>query len=131
MNPRVKKLWVDALRSGEYEQCSGVLANLDDPDKPAYCCLGVLCEVAIKDGLYVETKDESNRHRMWLRRFYDGKDTQLPRSVWEWAELDSQNPVLFQEEDVDGRPFDVLCSTANDEYELSFTEIADLIEKNL
>jgi hypothetical protein len=33
----VKAKWVTALRSGNYEQCQGVLQN-----GQAYCCLGVL-----------------------------------------------------------------------------------------
>lgn len=36
-----RKKWVDALRSGEYEQGRGFLCK-----EEKYCCLGVLCEVA-------------------------------------------------------------------------------------
>lgn len=32
--------WVDALRSGEYEQCEGALRRGDK-----YCCLGVACDL--------------------------------------------------------------------------------------
>ena len=38
--------WVDGLLSGEYEQGRGKL-NKDGK----FCCLGVACEVAIKNGL--------------------------------------------------------------------------------
>lgn len=35
--------WVDALRSGEYKQCYGVLS-----DGEGYCCLGVACKISGK-----------------------------------------------------------------------------------
>lgn len=41
MNAELKAKWVAALRSGDYKQTTGVL-RLGD----AFCCLGVLCEVA-------------------------------------------------------------------------------------
>jgi hypothetical protein len=40
LNPEVKKDWLTALRSGEYQQTKGTLKRGD-----SYCCLGVLCEV--------------------------------------------------------------------------------------
>ena len=40
MNAEIKQRWVDALRSGEYEQTRGTLHKGD-----SYCCLGVLCLV--------------------------------------------------------------------------------------
>lgn len=43
MNPELKKKWVDALRSGEYKQGKIGLYNYESD---AYCCLGVLCELA-------------------------------------------------------------------------------------
>lgn len=49
MNPWVKKKWIKALRSGEYEQTQEYLAT-----EEGYCCLGVLVEECapefIKDG---------------------------------------------------------------------------------
>ena len=42
MDKRIKKKWVDALRSGKYKQGQGRLKGVDD----TYCCLGVLCKIA-------------------------------------------------------------------------------------
>jgi hypothetical protein len=42
MKKEIRDKWLAALRSGEYEQTTGILRNTT----PAYCCLGVLCEVA-------------------------------------------------------------------------------------
>ncbi len=46
MNQKVKELWVKALRSGEYQQGKEHLRK-----DGQYCCLGVLCDLAIKAGL--------------------------------------------------------------------------------
>ena len=40
MNPEVKQKWIDALRSGKYEQGSEKLRSVS-----GYCCLGVLCDL--------------------------------------------------------------------------------------
>ncbi len=44
MNKELKQKWIDALRSGDYEQGKGLLCRIT-PDGAKYCCLGVLCEV--------------------------------------------------------------------------------------
>ena len=43
-NKELVKLWVEALRSGKYQQIKGVLRQ---PLANGYghCCLGVLCEI--------------------------------------------------------------------------------------
>jgi hypothetical protein len=41
MDAGIKRKWVEALRNGKYKQG---MRQLKDGD--AYCCLGVLCEVA-------------------------------------------------------------------------------------
>ena len=45
MQKTMKKKWVKALRSGEYQQTRGALCNRNSRKKPSYCCLGVLCDV--------------------------------------------------------------------------------------
>ena len=45
---RARKLWVEALRSGEYQQ-----AEYDLQNGEGHCCLGVLCEVADHNGVKV------------------------------------------------------------------------------
>lgn len=44
MNKEVARKWVEALRSGEYEQTQLRLRRGD-----SYCCLGVLCDLYRKD----------------------------------------------------------------------------------
>ena len=40
MNPEYKKMWITALRSGEYSQCNNKLKGDE-----GYCCLGVIEDV--------------------------------------------------------------------------------------
>ena len=42
--------WVEALESGKYDQTTGTLH-----DSAGFCCLGVLCDVARKRGMKVDT----------------------------------------------------------------------------
>lgn len=41
LDAALKAKWIEALRSGDYEQARGTLY-----DGEGYCCLGVLCKVA-------------------------------------------------------------------------------------
>lgn len=45
MKPEFKKSWVDALRSGRYQQGQEALRS----GKHTFCCLGVLCDLVDQD----------------------------------------------------------------------------------
>src|SRR5258708_7031143 len=126
MDPQVKQLWVEALRSGKYKQGQNRLA--DDLDH--YCCLGVLCEVAISQGLPI-TKSTSEHGRIT----YDAEKYNLPMTVVKWAGLQGFDPTIPE---IRGRRL----SNINDEIDYfgygdkgtiknDFNVIADLIEANL
>jgi hypothetical protein len=102
--------WVDALRSGRYEQTTGRLANQE-----GYCCLGVACEVAIDSGVKLSRDTVTNGTIL-----YDGNCDGLPYPVSEWLGLfDEYDPVLH------GRR----ASLWNDESLADFPKIASLIEE--
>jgi len=46
MRKEIADKLVSALRSGEYSQTTGRLRDGD-----SYCCLGVLCDIAVKEGV--------------------------------------------------------------------------------
>ena len=46
MKKNIMKRWVSALRSGEFKQGKGALEA-----KGKHCCLGVLCELALVEGV--------------------------------------------------------------------------------
>lgn len=90
MNARVKKIWIEALESGKYEQGQGTLREED-----SFCCLGVLCdlyhdEVDDEDWCYVED-DQWNPEGYFT--FLDNSDV-LPQAVMDWAGMDSANPIV-------------------------------------
>jgi hypothetical protein len=103
MVPEIKAKWVEALRSGEYEQGCGALRTEDGK----YCCLGVLTDLYCKaKGVTFDGVTRSNR---WV----------LNLSVRRWAGLESPNPAVPQ------APLAWLNDSGR-----TFAEIADLIEGN-
>lgn len=49
----LKRKWVKALLSGDYEQGRGKLRSKDDK----FCCLGVLCDVLRNEGIGIWKKN--------------------------------------------------------------------------
>lgn len=47
MDEALKGRWISALRSGDYNQTDGVLAD----GQGGFCCLGVLCDLLQEDGV--------------------------------------------------------------------------------
>ena len=82
MNPRIKKKWVAALRSGEYEQGTGQLVRRiegyeGEEDTYKFCCLGVL------QNLYHEEHGTAFKPREFVREAHSAKAGQwcgLPRT---------------------------------------------------
>jgi hypothetical protein len=124
MNPAIKAQWLRDLRSGEYPQGKGRLRK-----DGKFCCLGVLCEQAVKAGIVILVDLDGT----WgYRAVGDGNDFALgtlPEAVQDWAGL-SSNP---------GVPIGILgwtssLATLNDGVrteQRNFREIADLIEAQL
>ena len=73
MNAEWKQKWVDALRSGEYEQAEGKLRRIS-----GYCCLGVLCDL-VKGELGLEWKQWDGENYFELGA--GGANAGLPKSV--------------------------------------------------
>lgn len=102
MDAEIKTKWVEALRSGKYEQGTEQLYS-----EGKYCCLGVLCDIV------------DPRGRKWKRA------TLPPETIVEKAGLDLPSPFVHY--DARKEPLVVL----NDGYGLTFPELADLIEAQL
>lgn len=87
MKKEIADEWIRVLRSGQYRQGKQRLRRGDQ-----FCCLGVLCEIAVSAGqpILVIDPDESflesrDRQRVWA---YDGETTGLPTSVANWAGIE-------------------------------------------
>lgn len=58
MDKKIKQDWIDALRSGSFEQQSGSLMKENYPNTPTYCCLGVLCDAVLEVSHYTDSDCE-------------------------------------------------------------------------
>ena len=110
MNQEIKKKWVDALRSGDYDQTKGCLQ-----DNNGFCCLGVLSDIHSK-----ETKTNWEKRRGTNSIYYIEKYGTLPTEVIEWSGLKDYSPMTSKGSLV----------SLNDQGK-EFPEIADIIESEL
>jgi hypothetical protein len=128
MDPRIKALWVHELRDGGHEQGAGVLRRLE-PDKanPEYCCLGILCEIAVREGV-IEPPVPGHEDHIETVFYYGGEDTNLlPRVVMKWAGLYVDDPKV----DAHSIGRDEVYLAGLNDAGVPFTEIAQLIEEQL
>lgn len=107
MNPRIKALWLEELRSDRHIQGRGRLRD-EQEGVVKECCLGVLCAIAEKEGVCTREGDR-----------FDGYIGVLPPSVQTWSRL-SENPRV-----------DRWGLASHNDDGKSFHEIADLIEEHL
>ena len=120
MNPVIKAQWVSDLRSGEYEQGKGALNR-----RGKLCCLGVLCEQAVKAGVVGKEVDGEGVY------YGDFEASVLPDRVREWAELPDDVPFPNNPRVTLDDGGDASLAELNDggTYEQhTFGEIADLID---
>lgn len=130
MKQEIADLWTEALRSGDYEQATGTLLKTDsgNGETIGHCCLGVLCEIAIKQGVKVE-KSEPRRYvdeidgetfTSFGDVTFDDRGDLLPESVMQWADMKSADGALPNEDTL---------AELNDAGK-SFLSIAQIIEKH-
>jgi hypothetical protein len=123
MNSKIKEAWVNALHSGKYEQGKEKLRSVS-----GYCCLGVLCDIYAEEH-NTEWKfrgnEETNLQPMdyW---YYEGESEFLPKSVVDWAELETNNPYLLVDDEEES-----LCVSHLNDTGYTFSQIADLIQAQL
>lgn len=122
MNTEIKKMWVDALRSGNYAQGKGCLHNAEDG---TFCCLGVLCCIAESHDVTTIGSAEHSVGDANIMYAYGGSKYALPYEVSKWAGLTTDDPILL----IGGKRF--IVSELNDSEDLSFHQIADLVEAQL
>lgn len=156
MRAEVRDELVKRLRSGDYIQGKEKLA-LKDEDGERFCCLGVLCEIAVEEGVIqreeqgdehwdFETDDEGIYVERIVVNYMDrgSYDATLPPKVAIWAgllteeEWNEMTGAAFHDgagmgrfaESVEGKPTMGTLAGMNDDG-VPFSEIADFIEKNV
>ncbi len=118
MKKSIKKLWVTALRSGEYEQTDGQLRLTEETGTTSFCCLGVLCNLHAQAHPKIAAMNEDSE-------MYMGEEQTLPAEVMKWAGL---NEVLGDTVIIGGRANKL---AEHNDGGSSFAEIANAIEAQL
>ena len=139
VNKERLQLALDAMRSGEYKQTQRMLCRQTLDGQRSYCCLGVMTDVAVKNGLpmseYVDPgpPGDADRSIGWI---YDPeRDTLneyveysvLHSAVRLWYGLGSPNPTLVYKQDGQ-EDLETEAAGFNDCLGASLSEIADLFE---
>lgn len=122
MKKEIKKRWLEALRSGKYEQGKAYL-NKDGK----LCCLGVLCELAAEEGVVERYEGIDPYDKLPLVAYGTGE--RLPSvTVQEWAGLpdDYYEAYHVPTKKYEGRTLYTMNDTGS-----SFEEIANVIERRL
>lgn len=147
LDPRVlanRATWLAALRSGDYHQAVGAL-RVDElvprtATEPAraearYCCLGVVEQLrglAAGVSVWVERHPDTGCAFTGSHAVDDGVegvwDTVLSPSGQVWLGVTDANPyVVVRDDDDDGGWFVTQLSDLNDDYHMTFAEIADVV----
>ena len=125
MKQEIADKWVAAMRSGKYKQG---LWGLKMPHKGdhRYCCLGVLCELAVEEGVIEAPKLRQNE-KGYIYGTGSGSHSRsgldLPLAVKEWAGMSTFHGLVSDE------PYSSLMRL-NDEGQ-EFDTIAEVIEHNV
>lgn len=122
MNKEIKAKWVSALLSSEYEQGRGCLRSRGNK----FCCLGVLCDIYVKEHKDAEWKTFNTSNSTLLNQ-----TALLPRKVADWAEIPLDLNSNSYQDRISLKDKKTLTSFAvyNDSGR-SFAEIAQIIETN-
>lgn len=114
MKKSIMKKWVQALRSGEYEQGYKTLVSVNDKGDDCFCVLGVLCNIATEHGV-----------GEWFHNSYgdtigSSKYGHLAPSVQDWSGVRFGNGLLSHQ---------ISLIELNDAKGYTFLELADVIEE--
>lgn len=121
MNADIKRLWIERLRSGRDQQGIG---SLNRGNK--LCCLGVLCEIAVEQGVFPTPLDQGG-----LKFYGEGTDlncSMLPKPVQQWSGVTSHG-YYGERTNADGWLHRDALTSDNDSGK-TFAQIADIIEAN-
>lgn len=113
LRPDVKKQWLAALRGGKYKQGYGALHTSDG----AFCCLGVLCDLLDENKVGCAKKCFPESLPDFRERFGIPDSVSTTDTQWMW-----QVPYKGEKH---------LLLVLNDEVNLSFKQIANIIERTV
>lgn len=95
MKPEVKAEWGEWLLEHENDQGSGALCKIrNDDGKEEFCCLGGLCELAVRAGIVTRTLSPGRTTYDYAAPGERPGSALLPRSVADWAGLGRIDPSV-------------------------------------
>jgi hypothetical protein len=118
MKESIAREWVKRLRSGEIQQAKGILGTNDG----ARCCLGVLCDLAVRDGVIEKPREYNETTHL----VYAKEAMVLPMKVRDWAGIKSGLNGTFQP----GSDLESITLSHLNDSGYNFEHIADIIEKH-
>lgn len=135
MNPEVKALWIEALRSDRFRQGGTYLCRIDDNGVKRHCVLGVLTQLAVEHGICPR---ERARHIGASCFLFNGSATYLPPEVRLWAGLDTDSPRIpakavpaeYRHDDGDDSARTISLVNLNDRG-MTFDKLAEVIKLHL
>lgn len=144
MKSEIKKLWVDALRSGNYPQAHDVMfrsqeaAEYNEDSQAGYCCLGVLASI------YCEQTGKDFEDYAWNECI---NETPQGQEFFDWLGVEYNahsspnlssgdkpyNPIVCKGEDIEHAfaADEIRIAALNDSRSYTFSQLADLIEEKL
>lgn len=127
MNQRIKKIWLEALRSGEYKKGVGCLRANDN----TFCCLGVLCDLYAKEhpSQVIWSTPDINGHKEFRIGIYSVEKGILPKDVARWAELKFRSPSI-KPTTADNGTLNLYLTSLNDNC-TTFDKVIKVIEEQL
>lgn len=125
MKQDIKNRWLARLESGEIKQTKRFLGRSNG----SRCCLGVLCDIAVEDGIIsppTVEEDSTPTGRTYEYLNYAGSSGELPEEVVVWAGLNRANP----EYNIRSGSVTTNLASLNDSSKYNFKKIADVIRKH-
>lgn len=125
MKTKIKEKWITALESGDYVQGRKTLHNITEN---TFCCLGVLCDLAVKEGVIppptiYSTSKIGTAPEQTAQYGREEATALLPVEVSEWADVDANSNYYPAGED------EQQLSNDNDHEMMTFPEIVEIIKE--
>jgi hypothetical protein len=157
INPERGHLWVEALRSDEYQQAQGAFVQKTDEGVVEHCCLAVATDVAMKHGLdslrwgkdpvdgqpvllfdydpaeHGNIEDQSHQVDEDGHLWVEHHDGDLPQVVADWYGIKGGSRFSEEVESAATNPMidGATAINRNDERKDSFLVIADAVEAEI
>ena len=128
MHKDIADLWIAALRDPDTRQVRNAMTT---QWRDAFCPLGLLCELACRNGVEVSIWLGTNQYNE-PAGWYNTNGCVLPDTVCKWAGIRNASPVVPIHEPYryGGANATVSLRLVNDYFRYSFVQIADLIEQH-